>query len=613
MRLHILFYLLLALITQVSLGQGADIELIRQDRNYYSGMGHGSNYRSARRHALEALSESISLRIQSEFKQVVIEDDLDLETYTKSVINTYSDAVLNEWEEIVIKEEPDDVEVFVYISRESLSRVFNERKKTIDDFIMLAANARDDLRISDALRYYYWALVLARSHPDNTSLRHDFGGERAQSVLLGLDDRINSIFRHLDVSLTGIRECDRTSTKRFYLTIKYRGQPVQDIDYTYWIGRGYSSLISTRDGIGVVTLDGAYARDANDIRLRLDYEYANKARLEPEVEMMIESVDIPTFRRSEIRVSLREDEEVVVLHKPERAIRFEAVSTYHPDYEVFQDVVEKIIHAIRLDRHEGMGEHFTQEGMNMYEKLIRSAEVSVIDPEIDTLRIMQIGSDVMVRSVPMKFSYHNNRERFIEQVNFIFNEDNKVNSLSFSLGSVAIDDILSKPDAFGSEEEKFFLIHFMENYKTAFALKRLDYIEAIFDDNAYIIVGHIVERIPEYQDDVRAMYGRLSTREVEYIELEKYEYLNRLRRIFRRNEFINIHFEKSLVRKTQRDDQVYGIQIAQHYHSSTYADKGYLFLMIDMNDTLNPIIYVRTWQPERHEDGSIFGLEDFRF
>ncbi|MDD3568459.1 MAG: hypothetical protein PHT92_08690, partial [Bacteroidales bacterium] len=93
----------------------------------------------------------------------------------------------------------------------------------------------------------------------------------------------------------------------------------------------------------------------------------------------------------------------------------------------------------------------------------------------------------------------------------------------------------------------------------------------------------------------------------------KKEYLERLKSIFRRNEFINIHFEDNEVRKTQRDDKIYGIQIAQHYHSSTYADKGYLFLMIDLNDTLQPKIYVRSWQPQKNPDGSIYGLEDFRF
>ena len=32
-------------------------------------------------------------------------------------------------------------------------------------------------------------------------------------------------------------------------------------------------------------------------------------------------------------------------------------------------------------------------------------------------------------------------------------------------------------------------MNFLENYKTAYGLKRLDYISSLFDDNAVIIVG----------------------------------------------------------------------------------------------------------------------------
>jgi hypothetical protein len=40
-----------------------------------------------------------------------------------------------------------------------------------------------------------------------------------------------------------------------------------------------------------------------------------------------------------------------------------------------------------------------------------------------------------------------------------------------------------------SEYSRVTIINFIENYKTAYALKRLDYIESIFSDNALIIVG----------------------------------------------------------------------------------------------------------------------------
>jgi hypothetical protein len=36
-----------------------------------------------------------------------------------------------------------------------------------------------------------------------------------------------------------------------------------------------------------------------------------------------------------------------------------------------------------------------------------------------------------------------------------------------------------------------------------------------------------------------------------------------------------------------------------------------LFLLIDLENPAEPIIHVRTWQPNRNEDGSIYGLSDF--
>ena len=87
-----------------------------------------------------------------------------------------------------------------------------------------------------------------------------------------------------------------------------------------------------------------------------------------------------------------------------------------------------------------------------------------------------------------------------------------------------------------------------------------------------------------------------------------------LRKVFISNEFVNIQFEGSDVERiNDPSDKVYGIQIEQHYYSANYADKGFLFLLIDLNDTMNPKIYVRSWQPQKNPDGSIIGLSDFHF
>ena len=83
--------------------------------------------------------------------------------------------------------------------------------------------------------------------------------------------------------------------------------------------------------------------------------------------------------------------------------------------------------------------------------------------------------------------------------------------------------------------------------------------------------------------------------------------------MFATNEFVNIHFEDTMVKKVGGEDKLYGIQIAQQYNSTSYADFGYLFLMFDLNDALSPKIYVRSWQLEKDREGHIIGLEDFIF
>jgi hypothetical protein len=136
---------------------------------------------------------------------------------------------------------------------------------------------------------------------------------------------------------------------------------------------------------------------------------------------------------------------------------------------------------------------------------------------------------------------------------------------------------------------------FLENYKTAFALKRLDYIQSIFDDDAIIIVGHVVKKAARKGDGTQYMDNEL----VKYTRHDKQSYLASLEKSFKSNQFINIRFTDNDVKKMGVGADTYGIQIHQDYYSSTYSDTGYLFLMVDLNDIDQPCIKVRTWQPKR--------------
>ena len=91
----------------------------------------------------------------------------------------------------------------------------------------------------------------------------------------------------------------------------------------------------------------------------------------------------------------------------------------------------------------------------------------------------------------------------------------------------------------------------------------------------------------------------------------KDQYLDNLKRCFASNEFINIRFANNDVYKMARGGEVYAIQIAQDYYPSTYGDKGYLFLLVDINNPDKPIIKVRTWQPEKDPNFGLYGPGDF--
>lgn len=101
-----------------------------------------------------------------------------------------------------------------------------------------------------------------------------------------------------------------------------------------------------------------------------------------------------------------------------------------------------------------------------------------------------------------------------------------------------------------------------------------------------------------------------NNKKVEYTRKSKDEYIGSLRTQFKNKSYINIHFTDLNVRHAANDDEeVFGVQVHQYYHSSNYSDDGYLFLMVDLREEL-PIIHVRTWQPGKTDINDLINLRD---
>jgi hypothetical protein len=594
-------------------------EVIKRDtRTYLWGEGSGSSISLADQEALSDLISQISVFVESTTKgeavQVQQGNVFQFEESFKASVTTYSRASMNNAERIILSDEP-NARVFRYIKRSEVDKIFRERQNKIIEFARYGQAACREAKVADALRYYYWALTLLRSHPDGNSMK--FTDENGNESLMAtwLHRQIGNVFSDVQIVVSETREMD--GYIMYLLRITYQGKPVVNFDYTYWTGRNYSSLISARNGFGVAEISGTEAVAQLDIKA--EYVFEGEAALDQELRDVLQRLEIISFRGNHfyIPVMANETEASALNDTASPALYHTGTSasghTASPalsnrtvaevaDTSPYAAAMSRLVTAIHKNDHQSVKNIFTHEGFEIYQSILGYGNALIIrEPE---LRYIQFGSDVIVRSIPVRFSFPNNNRHFVEDVVVHFNSRGLIFNITFGLDPLALQDILNEELPWTSEV-RWVLINFMENYKTAFALKRLDYIESLFDDQALIIVGRMLQsstvRENRYADNPIVRYNRL----------DKQSYIRNLRNAFNSNEFINIRFQDNTISKAGRAGEVYGIQIKQDYFSSNYGDTGYLFLMVDVNEPDTPVIHVRTWQPHKNADGSIYGLTDF--
>ncbi len=578
---------------------------IKNSGAYIWGYGQSEDYDEANKRALDDLIGKISVHVESHFENRTEVAGKNLKKYTESIIKTYSSVSLTNTKQLVY-EKRKVFYVLRYIRAESLSQIFANRENKIRDYLMMGTQAQRQYRLGDALRYYYWAYALWLSHPYRENIKVNDDGKEVLAGIL-LNNRIQELLSGIRFRVEEKLKNPKDNNTRIILSCTYNGHAVQNLDYTYFTGQGNSSPQEVTDGITEVYLFGAEQKAMEKIVLRIEYKYIRKSYQDRSLSAVLQTVAIPFFKKSVKVVYLNGENVRDVKARKLIQPRFHAVNTYRKNDNYYRKTVRNLLIDITNGEYSKAYKYFSPQGLEMFKKLLQYGHASVL-PLQDTLKIIRLNDEIMVRQVPMSFYFPHSSRHFMENVVFVFNADKKIESISFALSEKTIHDILRHGKAFGSVADKYTLIRFMEDYKTAYSLKRLNYISSIFSDDALIIVGTVLQ----HARPIDGMYQQIGDKAVRYQRYTKKEYISRLKNVFRSNEYINIDFEEATVKKVNGKDKIYGIQIAQHYYSSDYDDFGYLFLMIDLNDSLKPTIYVRTWQPKKNPDGSIYGLNDFK-
>ncbi len=619
MKKYTLFLLLFLLTTGMSAQSFKEnakrAKEIQLDNKYICALGHGTTLKQASNDALAALASQISTNVESEFNYLLSENNkngvTDASAKVNSIIKTYSHTTLRNTQELVIEDEP-KATVLRYILKKDLETLFEQRKMKVLEYASNAQKYEKNYQIADALSNYYAALALLRSLPDGSNMKIKLGYTEEQLLMPLISKSVNDILNNITTQIESIE--DEGNERTIVINVMYKDKSAANFNYTYYNGKQRSDICSAKDGIGEITID----KNLNLSKLDLHAEYIceDEANYDHELREVIDNTDPVPFRTAKLRIEKNKEVKAVKANNSNATATVvttasngmadtnqESMALGEQEASPYLNIMQKIETAIRQKNYNSAKDCFTEEGFDMFIKLINYGNAKLLRAPV--LQFLKNEESVTCRNFPMSFSFNGNKKTFTEEVIFHLTKDGKVYEIAFGLSKLAVDDIMNRNT--WSNHAKSIIINFLESYKTAYALKRLDYISNIFSDNALIITGSIV------RSSGKKEIGPKNVEHVKYTRQTKEQYMKNLKACFRSNEYVNIHFADNKIRRSTANPNIYGIQIKQNYYSSSYGDTGYLFLLIDITDSKAPIIHVRTWQPNEDptiEDGRI-GMQDF--
>lgn len=621
-----IFCLILLVAVSSSYAQ-TDINRIKSDPKYWCAEGQGTTIDEADHDALAQIIRQISVSISANTQETnesgKKDNGVEYSSYTqKGTINSSSFVSLKNVEMLIVKPEPDAV-VFRWVAKSEVDKMFEERKAKILDFIETGRIAEQRLQIDDALRNYYWALMLSKAHRD--AVYCDFGG-KSVNCLTFLPQKIKSVISHVKATL---EECTY-SENRYKAGVKftYDGRETASIQLRYFDGQSFIGPLTARNGYGELDLVALPAD--GKLKIRYEYSFRNEAEnLDAELRSVFsETGTVPIDNAmTEIPVKINQKKNAMTMDnkksvssvatndvaadgiKPEAATKRERKPLEMADDNTrYLAVLNEVEEAIRRKTPQTVFSLFTPDGYKMFETLLRKTGTVTLVGGNQKYEFVKANGQILGRFCKVKIRFKDGKS-FMENLVFRFNEtDGKIQSVAFALTQKAEDDIFNAASSW-TDISRFTILQFMEDYQTAYALKRLDYIEKIFSDDAIIITGTVLKTAPQVKmEGVALDMGR---KDVHFTKQNKQQYMTNLRRHFNDREYIHLTFEDNITKVINapriQPGTAFAIQISQMYNSPVYSDKGYLTLVLDASKEL-PIIHVRMWQPDKKE---MMTIEDF--
>ena len=211
--------------------------------------------------------------------------------------------------------------------------------------------------------------------------------------------------------------------------------------------------------------------------------------------------------------------------------------------------------------------------------------------------------NIEVEMKPLDDTYKGNK---IQEVSIDFDKNGRIVDFNFTIGINQYMRIMKEGVELDDLDRRMQILHYVEQFRNAYNQKDIDFMDAVFSEDALIITGKVIRRVPN------ELQIRSNRPEIQYTKQSKQQYLANLKRVFARNGYVNVKFDEIKVLRHGANPNFYGVTLIQHWNSSTYSDEGILFLVWNFENPDAPQINVRTWQPMETPDDDIFTLDNFK-
>lgn len=599
---------ILAIFTMYSHAQS--IDEIKKNSNYIWGEGNGTTMSDAEGEALRQMSVQISVSVYNSSYDEESNDN----SVQKAVLQSVSSAKFTNVQMRVLEEEP-NAKVFCFMPRSEVKKMFEKRANHIVNMVDAGKTAESRMMIDDALRNYYWALVLAKTTPEPVEI--EFNDKKGEATSL-LPIKIKSVLAMINASVDEIQD-----GKNLILGFTYNGKPVSSLNFKYNDGQSIVGPIVARDGIGEASMASIPA----DRKLHLTYELRFRNEVDPtdsDIAGAFNAGILPNINSS-VAIAIKNNSKKkaaapvlasaeILAAQPTNDKRSIAMQNAD-NTDDLQQAVLAVEAAISSNNPKSAFNYFTPEGYTLFANLMaKNGKVTLVGKAQSHNFIIADGY-IIGRATNIKRQFRNGKA-FMEKLVYRFNpESRKIESVAFALTQRAENDIMNAAASW-PEVSRWAILNFMEDYQTAFALKRIDYINSIFSDDALIITGTILKKLnnAERAFDRSKSLDLGGPKDIAYSQLSKTEYIDRLRKIFSTREYVHLQFEDNVTRMIDlpaingiNKGAAFGIEIKQRYESTGYSDDGYLTMVFDTRGKL-PIIHVRLWQPDKN---NMMSLQEF--